>query len=187
MITTSSDLHATPQRIALQLNRVLVVEQTVENGVGARRLPQVVVPTLRRQLRGDQHRLAGHADVDDFQEILAPAPTGATPQSSRNSTSTLASRVRSEPAAIFRYSFHHCTKFPTYRRSKLPYRAGARPGNLISLAMSWHIRPFPWGCPKSRRRELLFWRPVWNRCDKRQSQHVLRLMLCKPLLRSARI
>ena len=58
-------------RRAFQRDRIRIVDQAVEDGVGDRRVAQIGVPLLARQLAGDDRRARRVAVLDDFEQIVA--------------------------------------------------------------------------------------------------------------------
>ena len=61
-------------RLAGQLEAVRTVQQAVEDGIGQRRLADIVVPMIDRQLTGDQRGSAVMPVLDDFHEVVALWP-----------------------------------------------------------------------------------------------------------------
>ena len=47
------------------------MQHPIQNGVGERRIIQIGMPMLRRQLTGNQGRTGGDAIIEHFQQIVA--------------------------------------------------------------------------------------------------------------------
>jgi hypothetical protein len=62
---------ALAQGVALELDALGVVHDTIEDGVGEGRLANDVVPAAHRQLAGEERRGASVAILDDLEEVAA--------------------------------------------------------------------------------------------------------------------
>ena len=54
---------------SFQLNSVSIVNQSIQNGIGDRRISDMVVPVFHRELARDKGRGIAVAVFDDFQKI----------------------------------------------------------------------------------------------------------------------
>ena len=58
-------------RFSFEVDLVRAVHQSIQNGVGERRVADIVVPVLDRKLTGDQRRARADPVIEEFEQISA--------------------------------------------------------------------------------------------------------------------